>query len=557
LITSTSLIRSQSLHSEKGIPFIKNYSPKEYKGHEQNWAITQDHRGVIYVGNSDAVLEYDGVYWRSINTPSPDIVRSLAVDESGQIYVGGHDYFGYLAPDSIGVMKYVSLDKKLKPDDCNFRDIWKTHATSKGVYFQANPVIFLWANDKIKVWKPKTKFNKSFVIRDTLYTRQIDIGLMRMMDDSLQLIRGGEFYANKKIYAMIPMDKNKILIGTRNHGFFFYDGISSTGFPMEADHFLQVNKLYGSVALPNQMIALATLTGGVAIVDGNGKLIQILNRTSGIINNKVWNLFYDREGGLWLATNYGLSRIQFPAPLTFFDERLGLKGTVEFIKRYNNQLFVATHQGLFSMTTAQKEDNHGKFINRFNITSQVGKLLVTGNSLLISDSELGTYELKDDKLTLINSYNTYTMAMSCIDSNLIYMGLPDGIAFMSRNNGRWIDGGKIVLDLGPIRYIVETKTGNLWLGTSKSLICRLYYTSKREKKEWFLYPEIEIYDQKHGLPASDQYWVFSFAENVYFGTSQGLYRFSENQNRFVPDSTFRNDFTNEERSVERLAVSSS
>jgi hypothetical protein len=31
--------------AEKGLPFITNYSPKDYHAHPQNWAIIQDNRG--------------------------------------------------------------------------------------------------------------------------------------------------------------------------------------------------------------------------------------------------------------------------------------------------------------------------------------------------------------------------------------------------------------------------------------------------------------------------------------------------------------------------------
>jgi hypothetical protein len=51
-----------------GIPFIQNYAPKDYHADSQNWAIVQDRRGIMYFGNSDGVLEYDGVSWRLIET---------------------------------------------------------------------------------------------------------------------------------------------------------------------------------------------------------------------------------------------------------------------------------------------------------------------------------------------------------------------------------------------------------------------------------------------------------------------------------------------------------
>src|SRR5688500_13206904 len=71
---------------EAGIPFLRNFSPKEYGAQSQNWDIVQDPRGVIYVGNNDGVLEFDGLRWRLIPTTNRTVVRSLAVDAAGRVY---------------------------------------------------------------------------------------------------------------------------------------------------------------------------------------------------------------------------------------------------------------------------------------------------------------------------------------------------------------------------------------------------------------------------------------------------------------------------------------
>ena len=44
--------------AEAGRPFVRKYLPGEYGGQEQNWAVAQDDRDVIYVGNNVGVLEY-------------------------------------------------------------------------------------------------------------------------------------------------------------------------------------------------------------------------------------------------------------------------------------------------------------------------------------------------------------------------------------------------------------------------------------------------------------------------------------------------------------------
>jgi len=50
--------------------------------------MVQDRRGLIYVGSGNGTLEFDGASWRLIDTPSLTVVRSLAIDDAGRIYVG-------------------------------------------------------------------------------------------------------------------------------------------------------------------------------------------------------------------------------------------------------------------------------------------------------------------------------------------------------------------------------------------------------------------------------------------------------------------------------------
>ena len=49
-----------------GTPFIHNFTPDEFGGGLQNWAVTQDERGVMYFANQAGLLEFDGVNWKLI-----------------------------------------------------------------------------------------------------------------------------------------------------------------------------------------------------------------------------------------------------------------------------------------------------------------------------------------------------------------------------------------------------------------------------------------------------------------------------------------------------------
>ncbi len=79
------IVIEQANAQENGKPFIHNYTVADYAASTQNWAIVQDKRGVMYIGNNDGILEYDGSEWRLIRVKYKT-VRSLALSSS-VIYV--------------------------------------------------------------------------------------------------------------------------------------------------------------------------------------------------------------------------------------------------------------------------------------------------------------------------------------------------------------------------------------------------------------------------------------------------------------------------------------
>src|SRR6187402_3825003 len=125
-----SITNAQS-ESEKGLPFITNYSAKTYKALPQTWCVQEDDRGMMYFGIQNYILEYDGVKWRKIvfSTTTANVVRSMAKNKNGVIYYGGYGDLGYMAPDSLGQTKPKSLLGLIPQENRDFLDIWSAYAT--------------------------------------------------------------------------------------------------------------------------------------------------------------------------------------------------------------------------------------------------------------------------------------------------------------------------------------------------------------------------------------------------------------------------------------------
>jgi hypothetical protein len=68
--------------------------------------------GRIFVGNADGVLIFDGAFWEKVALPNGDLVRSLAHDGNGRIYVGGYDAFGWIERGPTGRFVYHELSDR-------------------------------------------------------------------------------------------------------------------------------------------------------------------------------------------------------------------------------------------------------------------------------------------------------------------------------------------------------------------------------------------------------------------------------------------------------------
>ncbi len=533
---------------ETGQPFIRNYTPKELGAAPSNWAIAQDRRGVMYFGNAEGVLEYDGVSWRRIATPNRTVVRSLAAGPSGRIYVGEVGTFGYLAPDSLGNMRFVSLLEQAPPEERKFADVLNTCVTSQGVYFLTPTALFRWADHGMRIWKARTGFQFASVVRDTLYVGQKDLGLMRMANDSLQLVPGGDRFAPERIHAVLPYDDHQILIGTMGNGLFLSEGFAFQPFRTEADSLLRQNQLYRGILLPNGTIALATLRGGVVILDQQGQLRQRVDKTAGLQDNTVLAMQTDQQGGLWLGLFNGIAHVETPAPLSLFGEESGLKGGVVRLSRHQGILYAATSLGVFYLDPARPHSTAFQPIT--GIATQCWSFLALGNDLLVATGD-GVYKISKNKATSLGLFKgAAALHRSRQDSNCILVGMTFGLALLRWNNGKWINAGKFSGIEEEIRSIAEEKGGAIWLGTKSQGILRLAPPTFTPAP---VTSRVDRFGVNAGLPEGEIN-VYAVGERLFFASRNGLFRYDQKEQRFQPDSTFGTAFADGTAGVEVLAA---
>ena len=557
LCLTAGLLRAQTVrnpNAELGLPYLRNYSPQEYKAHSQNWCIAQDNRGIMYFGNSEGVLEYDGSAWRVYETGNGTVVRSLSVDSNGVVYVGAQSEFGFLSPDSLGDLKYVSLVTHLDSVDRNFSDVWQTHTTPAGVYFTTPEGLYLWNGKRFKIWRPRESYYASFFVNGSLYVRETDIGLLQMISDSLHLVRGGDRFAKTGLFFVIAKDSVNLVLGTRE-GLVLYDGLAFKDYLPEASAMIQKSQLYHGTYLPNGDLALATIRNGILLFDESGNLKHVIDKSVGLIYDEVLFVFVDKDANLWAGLDYGISRLESALPLTVFDERLGLKGAVEDITRHSGKIYAGTSQGLFvyrpartarqNLTSGVRQ--HGHFTRIKGVESECWDLLSFGDVLLVAAAN-GIYIIRDDQVKLIVEDGAYYLLASRVDPNRVFVGLLSGLSSIYRESiqtNQWRNEGKIKAIQAEVRFLEEgDEVGDLWLCTEYRGVSKLSfdYASGSPKLK-----TVRHFAESSGLPALSNNYIFRINGVNLFSTEKGVYRFDEGSATFKPDSTLGTFFSDSSR----------
>ena len=523
----------------EGVPFIRNYSPKEYDASSDNWAIAQDKRGIMYFGNASGVLEYDGTIWALIHVANTSLVRSIAIDSNGIIYVGAVGEFGFISPNEKGVMAYHSLLEKLPKEERDFADVWKTYDTPEGVYFQTFTKLIRITNNSVKIWKPETAFHFSFLVNNKLYINEREKGLKTIVNDEIVFVKGGTIFSELRIYSMLPSPGNKILIATREKGLLIMNENTVNNNSViqfvesEANSILINDQVYGGVALNNDQFAFATLKNGVLITDIQGNIIQILNKKNGLQEDIVKSVNVDNQHNLWIALGKGISHAEISSPLNSLNDAQGLKGSIQDIVKIKNSLYIATSLGVFKAV-----DDH--FIPVTGISSQTWSLKITSikkDTFLLASTEAGIYKIENINASLIQEGFGYTLYQSKINPERIFIGMRDGLSSMRYENGKWINEDYINGIDKEIRSIAEDNNGDLWLGTPFDGLIKIDFTENATLKNslittWNKHYKIYTYDTSSGLPDMKYNIPYRFKNKIVFATYKGIYEFDEQTSHF-------------------------
>ena len=554
--------------NENGLPFIKNYTAEEYEAAVQNWAIVKDNRGIMYFANNYGLLEYNGSKWQVYDNERSAAILSLAKDKSGIIYYGAAQEFGMMVPDSIGNLNFFSLSKIYNPGDADFNTVRGTHTVGDHVIFRSAEKIFSYKlpldtteTEKIKgeivVFEPETSYHISFDIYDKFYVREKGKGLLVLKNNNLELIPGGERFANNKIYVMLPYDGERILVATREEGFFLFnpedEEPSIEPFQNEASELVHISGSYGGATLSNDRFAISTLGNGIIIFNKEGKVLEQLNENSGLPDQQILSINYnDNSGILWFSTGgNGIFSANINSPFREWNRINGLEGVVADVIHFNDTLYAATSSGLFYLEQNNEGFMNFKPIPEINFESWTfNKFLPPSgdNEKLLIGTSRGVFEISEKKVSQLESGGfVFKLYQSPFTPEKLFVGYGDGIGAYEFNEkkDRWEYLGRNDSIINTIRSIYEGNNGEVYLGTDASGIILL---------DSLFAPQFTVIDTEQGLELfGSQYKIYNINDDIIFASGKGLFVYDKQNNKISPYIKLGEEFSDNDFAVNYLS----
>jgi hypothetical protein len=392
-------LHSMAVVKEIGVPTIQNFERSEYNAGTQNWCSTQGDNGVMYFGNNNGMLRYDGRFWGLFPVPNGSNVRTIYFSKNKQLlFAGAFNEFGYYTNDSTGNLVYVSLLPLVPERERNFGDVWKIFEGPWGIMFQSFEGLFFYNEGKIEVVKPRSIFHFSYYVNGVLYVFDRDNGLMEYRNGYLKKIPLGDFFIRKEVWSVLPLNNDEVLIGTAKEGLFQYDGISLKPWNTPVNNLLKKHQIYSSLVIDKDHFAFGTIQNGLIICNKQGEIKQIINREKGLQNNTVLSLCLDLDGNLWLGLDNGIDYVEINSPVTLLQDYFGF-GTGYTSILFNNLIYLGTNQGLFYCTPEKFKSpflNASDFQMVDNTSGQVWSLQVIDGNLYCGHNN-GSFLIKGTK----------------------------------------------------------------------------------------------------------------------------------------------------------------
>lgn len=535
-------------------PHVVSFTKEQYGGYSKNWSVSHSNEGIIYIGNDEGLLKFDGINWQMYPLPNGTKVRSVLVGKDQHIYTGSYEEFGYWEKDKVGKLSYVSLSDSLVDYKLHNEEIWKIVEDENGrIYFQSFSVIFCWDGKSLNYYKPSQSIIFLLKSRNKFIAQKTRGDLEEFRDGKLTPIENSSLMRGAFTRVFLPFEDNGFLLGSMKKGLIIWDHDGFRQWDCPAQDSLRGKEINRGV-WDGKYYYIGTIEEGVFVVSQKGDVICHLNTQNYLESNTVLGMDLDPAGRLWLALNSGVCCVDFNYPVNYVVERKSDIGVLHTAALHKGVLYLGTNQGVYYHPVTNYDFTNIK-LNDFHLIresiGQVWSLEVVDNQLLCGHNA-GTFRIEKDLFVRISrtggGYN-FRKLVAAGHEYLIQSTYTSLVLFRKDKKGRWTFFRNLKGFMEPSRFVSVDPFGNIWVNhTRKKEVYKISLSKNLQKPV-----EVENYGKAEGLPSDMGFNVFEFYSRIVFCSSHGVYTYDDLQDTIVPYHQLNSsleEFTSSNRIIE-------
>ncbi len=501
------------------LPLLRNFTTQDYKGGTQNWAIDQMDDGSLLFANNSGLLVFDSDKWNSYQVPNFTNVRSvLYKKENHRIYVGATNEFGYFYDDgsSIGY-RYKSLATAVITKIGSFGEIWNILDMGDEIALQAkNHIFIIRPNGKITVYPVKYRIENASVAHGKLIVSAQEC-IYSYTGDRLMTMKGTSPLNGLLIRGALPLDNGAILFVTANNGTFVYSNDKCVPYSLDLNEQLKKSQVF-CTSLHHNYLVFGTVRDGAIIKDLKTGVNYYVNGITGLGNNTVLSLMFDKSDNLWLGLDNGIAYVMIDVACR---DLLGMNnsiGTGYASIIHNQKLYLGTNQGLYfidyplhtSITPMKPQYIHG-------ITGQIWSLHEVDGSLLCA-SDNGAFMVEGNATHKIDKLGgTWSFAELSHHPGHVLVCDYKGFAILRRSGSGYVFQNRVAgIDISAGGFL-EDQDGSIWLSHWQQGVYHFWLSDDLTKAI-----NLEYYHRGNGLNADDNNLICKIDGKVYVSSAEGF-----------------------------------
>jgi hypothetical protein len=354
-----------NLFGQTGNYFLSHFAPSEKKYDNVCFAMVQTEQGLMYFATRSGVLEFDGRNWNLI--PGKGAVYSLQINAEGNIYWAGADGYGKL---EVGDDGFLQLKTWSRPD---VKDVYQCLAVKDKLYFLTDEALYMHKEANKPVRLQATAASGSFTGMTEIFgSIYLNTGQGILKADGDRMVTTSLGFSSDDEILFSSAYQNMYLVGLANNKLYLCgEDLRPREMVLEDQPYIAASVVVSGTWVNRDLLVLGTLRGGLIFVHAaSGKTQEIINYSTGLPDNEVYALMNDRSQSIWLAHEYGFTRVSPYLPFRSFSHYDGLKGNLLCALSLGDQVYVGTSLGLFAL---QKEEVFEEIVHYDYILKPVKK----------------------------------------------------------------------------------------------------------------------------------------------------------------------------------------